>query len=220
MMSTASHKPGQRPAIHGLYALTPDTPNTEALFAQVEQALAGGAKILQYRNKSADRDLRHQQAEELLRLCRRHNVPFIINDDVALACALDADGVHLGRDDGDIRTARTTLGPSKLLGASCYRDIGLAIAAYDQGADHVAFGSFFPSSTKPGAARASPAILSEARTRLAIPIVAIGGITVANAGELIRAGAAALAVITALFDAADIAATAREFGHLFESRSL
>ncbi len=219
-MSTVSRNPGLRPAIHGLYALTPDTTNTEKLLVQVEQALSGGARVLQYRNKSTDQALRLQQAAALLRLCRRHDVPFIINDDLALACKIDADGVHLGRDDGDIRAARATLGPTKLLGASCYRDLDLAITAHDQGADHVAFGGFFPSSTKPSAGGANPAILSEARARLGIPIVAIGGITVANAGELIRAGASALAVISALFDAADIAATAREFGHLFESRTL
>jgi thiamine-phosphate pyrophosphorylase len=217
-MSIASHR--QQSAVHGLYALTPDTANTDVLLAQVEQALLGGAQLLQYRNKSTDTVLRHQQAEALLRICRRHNVPFIINDDVALACKIDADGVHLGRDDGDVRIARATLGPAKLLGASCYRDVGLAVLAHEQGADHVAFGSFFASSTKPGAVRASPGILSEARARLGIPVVAIGGITAANAGELIRAGATAVAVITALFDAADIAASAREFGRLFQSRSL
>jgi thiamine-phosphate pyrophosphorylase len=219
-MSNASHHQDRRSAIHGLYALTPDTINTDVLLAQVEQVLSGGAHILQYRNKSTDAALRHQQAEALLRLCRRHGVPLIINDDLALACRIDADGVHLGRDDGDLRAARTTLGPTKLLGASCYRDVGLAVIAHEKGADHVAFGSFFPSSTKPSAVRASPAILSAARARLGIPIVAIGGITAANAGELIQAGAAAVAVVSALFDATNIAASAREFAHLFKSRPL
>ena len=217
-MSTDPIAPDRGVRIYGLYALTPDTEDTDVLLMQVEQALNGGAHVLQYRNKSMNSALRHEQASALLRICRRHGVPFIVNDDLALACSLDADGVHLGREDGDLSMARSTLGPKKLLGASCYRDIGMAINACEQGADHVAFGSFFASSTKPGAVRASPTLLSDARARLTVPIVAIGGITAENAVELIAAGATSVAVISALFDATDITASARAFGQLFDTR--
>jgi len=204
--------------IHGLYALTPDTDDTETLLMQVEQALIGGASVLQYRNKSPIAALRNEQASALLRICRRHGVPFIVNDDLALACRLDADGVHLGQDDGDLASARAALGPQKLLGASCYRDIALAISACRQGADHVAFGGFFASPTKPGTVRASPTLISQARERLAVPIVAIGGITTLNAASLIAAGVSSVAVISALFNATDITASAQAFCRLFETR--
>lgn len=204
--------------IHGLYALTPDTEDTDMLLMQVEQALIGGARVLQYRNKSPSATLRNEQASALLRICRRHSVPFIVNDDLALACRLDADGLHLGRDDGDLASARAALGPQKLLGASCYRDIALAITACEQGADHVAFGGFFASPTKPGTVRASPTLLSQARERLTVPIVAIGGITPLNAASLIAAGASSVAVISALFDATDVIASAQAFCRLFETR--
>ncbi|MFM9882426.1 MAG: thiamine phosphate synthase [Burkholderiales bacterium] len=204
--------------IHGLYALTPDTEDTDALLMQVEDALTGGVGVLQYRNKSPNAGLRLEQAEALLRICRRHGIPLIINDDLALARRLDADGLHLGREDGELSKARSALGREKLLGASCYGDLALAISACEQGADHVAFGSFFASTTKPGAVRVSPALLTSARERLNVPIVAIGGITVDNAGALIAAGATSVAVVSDLFDATDIAARARAFVRLFESR--
>ncbi|MFN0300159.1 MAG: thiamine phosphate synthase [Burkholderiales bacterium] len=204
--------------VRGLYALTPDIEDTDVLLRQVEDALMGGAGMLQYRNKSPDAALRLEQGEALLRICRRHGIPLIINDDLALARRLDADGLHLGREDGELSKARSALGPEKLLGASCYGDLALAISACEQGADHVAFGSFFASTTKPGAVRISPTLLTKARERLNVPIVAIGGITVENAGTLIAAGASSLAVVSDLFDAPDIAARARAFGRLFISR--
>jgi thiamine-phosphate pyrophosphorylase len=144
-------------------------------------------------------------------------VPLIVNDDVALAVAIDAEGVHLGRDDGDLAAARRALGPKKLLGASCYRDIAIAEHALAAGADHVAFGSVFASPTKPGAARAPLELLTQAREKLRVPIVAIGGITVANARSVVEAGAHALAVISAVFDAPDVEAAARSFQPAFRT---
>lgn len=198
-------------SVRGLYAITPDTPDTERLLALVRSALAGGIDLLQYRNKSPDGALRREQAAALLALCRAHGVPLIVNDDVALACAIDADGAHLGTTDGDLAPARHALGTGKLLGASCYAQIPLALAAIEQGADHVAFGAFFPSPTKGGTARATPALLEAARDQVTVPIVAIGGITADHAGPLLAAGAAALAVVSAVFDAPDVVAAVHRF---------
>jgi thiamine-phosphate pyrophosphorylase len=203
-------------AIVGLYAITPETSDTGWLVRKVTAVLAGGARVLQYRSKSTDAALRREQARAMLVLCRNAGVPLIINDDVALAMDIDADGVHLGRDDGDLSAARRTLGPDRLLGASCYDRLDLARRAIAEGADHVAFGSVFVSPTKPGAIRAPLQLFTEARQKLAVPIVAIGGITAANGREAVQAGAHALAVISALFDASDSEAAARAFAPLFE----
>ena len=201
----------------GLYAITPETADTERLLMQVEAALIGGAAAVQYRDKSDDVARRHEQASELLALCRQFAVPLIINDDLRLADLTDADGVHLGRDDGSIAKARVILGPEKFIGASCYQNLDLARAAQAEGADYVAFGSFYPSSTKPQAEHAELALLHAARSAIQIPIVAIGGITPANAGPLLDAGADSLAVLNALFDAPDSRATAHAFNQLFTS---
>jgi thiamine-phosphate pyrophosphorylase len=149
-------------------------------------------------------------------LCRPAQVPLIVNDDLELAIALDADGAHLGRDDGDLAEARRRLGPRRLLGASCYNRLELARMAVATGADYVAFGSAFASPTKPGAVRAPLELFREARRALPVPIVAIGGITVENARELLAAGVDAIAVITALFGADDVERRAREFRSLCE----
>jgi thiamine-phosphate pyrophosphorylase len=202
----------------GLYALTPDEPHTRALVAKVRAAVAGGAAAVQYRNKPADPALRADQARALLSVCRAAGVPLVINDDVELALAVDAAGVHLGRDDGDPAAARRRLGPARLLGASCYDRLALADRAVAAGADYVAFGSMFASPTKPAAVRAPLALLGAAR-RLGRPVVAIGGITLENAPDAIAAGADTLAVITALFDAGDIAARARAFSDLFPRKA-
>lgn len=201
----------------GLYAITPETADTDHLLAQVEAALTGGVAAVQYRDKSGDVARRHAQASELAALCRQFGAPLIINDDLRLADLCDADGVHLGRDDGSLREARIILGPHKLIGASCYQSLELARAAQAAGADYVAFGSFYPSPTKPAADRADPALLREATLALPLPIVAIGGITPANAPHLLDAGADSLAVLSALFDAPDIRAAARDLNHLFEA---
>jgi len=203
----------------GIYAITPETTDTERLLAQVEAALAGGVAAVQYRDKSTDVARRHEQASELVALCHRFNVPLIVNDDLRLADLADADGLHLGRDDGSLREARIILGRDKLIGASCYQSLELAHAAQAAGADYIAFGSFFPSPTKPAAGRAEADLLREATQAIHIPIVAIGGITLANAPGLLDAGADSLAILSALFDAPDIRAAAHALNQLFEVES-
>lgn len=207
-------------AISGLYAVTPDGDDTPALIAAVETALAGGARLLQYRNKSADPALRLTQARALLALCRKYRASFIVNDHLDLALAVNADGLHLGADDGSLAAARAQLGPARLLGASCYDRLELALEAERLGADYVAFGSFFTSSVKPGAVRAPLTLLREAKRRLSVPVVAIGGITLENAPRLIAAGADGVAVISALFGADDVELAARRFSALFAAREL
>ena len=164
----------------GLYALTPDEADTPALVAKVRAAIAGGAAAVQYRNKPAPVALRSEQALALAALCRTAGVQLLVNDDIELALAVDAAGVHLGSDDGDLAAGRRRLGPSRLLGASCYDRLELAERAVAAGADYVAFGSMFASPTKPAAVRAPLALLGAAR-RFGVPIVAIGGITLDNA---------------------------------------
>lgn len=204
-----------RLVIKGLYAITPESADTADLQRRVQQALQGGARIVQYRSKSADAALRLSQAQALRALTSEHGVTFIVNDDAQLALAVDADGVHLGATDGEIAAARALLGADRLIGASCYNQLALAREATQAGADYVAFGAFFVSSTKPEAVVAQPALLREARRELAVPVVAIGGITAANGAQLVQAGADALAVITALFEAADVELAARELATLF-----
>ena len=197
--------------IKGLYAVTPDIADTDLLIKKVEAALQGGVSILQYRNKLANHKLQTQQARALLPLCRQYNVPLIINDSVKLCLTLDADGVHLGADDGNLAEVRARLGEGKILGASCYNRFDLALAAQNQGADYVAFGACFASSTKPNAPVADLSLFAQARAELSIPSVAIGGINLHNAGQVIQAGADAVAVINALFGVDDIKKTAQQF---------
>jgi len=199
--------------------VTPDEPDIGSLTHKVRKALAGGARILQYRNKSASAALRREQGTALLALCREARIPFVINDDLDLARAIRADGLHLGRDDVSIAAARAQLGEDTLLGVSCYDRLELALAAREAGADYVAFGSAFPSPTKPEATRAPLSLYREARGRLDFPIVAIGGITTENAHNVIEAGADAVAVISALFDSPDIEAAARSFSRLFDKKN-
>ena len=202
-------------AIKGLYAITPQCADTASLLAQVKQVLQGGASLLQYRSKSENVALKHEQAAELRTLCRSFHVPLIINDDMRLAALIDADGVHLGETDLSLKEARINLGPDKIIGASCYQDLERALHVAAQGADYVAFGSFYPSSTKPQARPCSLRLLTLAKSKLQIPVVAIGGITPENAPALIEAGADAVAVISALFDVPDIELTAHLFTSLF-----
>ncbi|MHB1677257.1 MAG: thiamine phosphate synthase [Sulfuriferula sp.] len=201
--------------ISGLYAITRETDNTPHLLASVAAALQGGASAVQYRDKSGDAGRQHEQASELLLLCQRKNVPLIINDSLRLADLVGADGVHLGRDDGSVHEARIILGHDKIIGVSCYQSLTLALAAQAAGADYVAFGSFFPSVTKPGAMRAELALLRQAARVIHRPIVAIGGVTLQNAESLIMAGADAVAVISALFDSDNVADVAWQFTDLF-----
>jgi thiamine-phosphate pyrophosphorylase len=197
--------------LRGLYGITPEHTERAMLRKQVLQALEGGIAMLQYRRKAAQDP---GEARDLAALCRRRGVPFIVNDDLALALACGADGLHLGRDDGDLAAARTKLG-GRILGVSCYASLDAARAAVAARADYVAFGSVFSSPTKPSAVRAPLSLFAEART-LGVPLAAIGGITLENAPQLLRAGADALAVITDLFDAPDIAGRARAYGKLFQ----
>jgi thiamine-phosphate pyrophosphorylase len=195
----------------GLYALTPDAPADFAeVLGRVARVLAGGGGAVQYRDKQSEPGERRRRALALRHLCREHDVPFLVNDDVALAAAIDADGAHIGRDDATVADARRLLGPRRIVGVSCYGSLARARAAVAGGADYVAFGSFFPSRTKPGAEPCTPDLLPEAAA-LGVPVVAIGGITPENAGPLLARGAGVLAVITALFEVPDSGAAARAF---------
>lgn len=201
--------------IKGLYAITEETFDTGLLVRQVAAALRGGAKIVQYRSKHGAAQLRNEQATALSRQVRAAGAVFIVNDSVELAAQVRADGVHLGKDDGAVEQARDRLGPSALIGVSCYDQFELARAAERAGASYAAFGSFFASKTKPDAVRAPLALLRHARARLRIPIVAIGGITAANCKPLIEAGADAVAVASGVFGAADIEAAAAAIANHF-----
>lgn len=203
------------PIRRGLYAITPEDSLLPRLSAMVAAALSGGVRLVQYRNKNAPAPLRRAQAAELLRLCRAHDAALIVNDDLELAMEICADGAHLGRDDGEIGAARTALGPHRILGVSCYDNLELAADAVKAGADYVAFGSIYPTTTKPDATSAPLSILGEARRRFEVPIVAIGGIKLANAAQTIAAGADLLSVVSDVFDAEDIAARVREYNRLF-----
>lgn len=201
--------------VSGLYAVTPERTDLTALLGMVEAALRGGARVVQYRNKSGSDALRRLQAGEIALLCRDWEALFIVNDSAALAREVDADGVHLGMDDCGVANARSLLGPGKLIGVSCYNDIFRAREGVAQGADYVAFGSFFESPTKPEAVPAPVQLLQLASSEIARPVVAIGGITEDNAPGLIAAGADAVAVLSDLFGATDVEAKARRFSRLF-----
>lgn len=204
--------------INGLYAVTPDILSTELLCEKVAAALQGGASMVQYRNKAADAGLRLRQATALLALCRSFNVPLIINDHLDLCALIDADGLHLGATDCDLGAARRLLGEHKILGASCYNRLDLAVQAEVAGASYVAFGACFSSDTKPDAIHAPLGLFAEAKQKVAIPLVAIGGITLENAAQVVTAGASAIAVVAALFGADDIASASQQFTNLFNSK--
>lgn len=192
--------------LRGLYAVTPESAD---FLDRLELALEGGAALVQYRRKRRDA----AAAKQALELARRHGVPLIVNDDVELALEIGADGAHLGRDDGDLAAARKRLA-GKILGASCYDDLERARAAVHAGADYVAFGSVFASTTKPAAVRSPLELFARARP-LGVPLCAIGGIRLDNARQAIDAGADLLAVISDLFDARDVRLRAQQYGRLF-----
>lgn len=204
------------PKINGLYAITPDVINTSNLVLMTNQALTGGVRLLQYRNKAADSNLKLEQAASLLNLCQKFYVPLIINDDLELAIEIGADGVHLGMEDITITEARQRLGSGKIIGASCYNQLKYAIEAEQNSANYVAFGAFFSSITKPSAVAVSIGLIYEAKQYLQVPIVAIGGITSDNALELIRQGVDAVAISNSLFSAIDIEAEAKKITYLFK----
>jgi len=208
--------PARRHAIpmpRGLYLITPDEPDDARLVERTEPLLAFAA-CLQYRNKRAPALQRRQQADALRSLCAVRGIPFLVNDDAALAATVGADGVHLGEHDGAIATARALLGNEAIVGVSCYDDIQRARVAAAQGADYLAFGAFFASATKPDARRA-PIDLPAAARSLGLPLVAIGGITPDNAPALLAAGIDMLAVISGVFDAPDPVVAARAYAACF-----
>jgi thiamine-phosphate pyrophosphorylase len=196
----------------GLYAIT-DGPRRDLLPA-VEAALRGGAAVLQYRDKTRDALRRIEEARKLCELCARCQVPLIINDDIELARAVGAAGVHLGRDDGEIALARARLGPHAIIGVSCYDSLARASELVAAGPDYLAFGAFYPSPTKPNAKQAAPNLLRDAKA-LGLSLVAIGGITPDNAPPLLDAGADFLAVISGIFASGDPEAAARKYAALF-----
>ncbi|HPP47449.1 MAG TPA: thiamine phosphate synthase [Accumulibacter sp.] len=202
--------------LRGLYAITPDSLPADLLLEKVSAVIAGGARLVQYRDKRSDDQQRAALARALLVICRQHVVPLIINDDLSQALAVGADGLHLGAEDGDLRAARQALPTGALLGASCYADFPRAHAAASAGVDYLAFGAVYPSTTKPDAIRASLSLFSRCRQELRIASCAIGGLTVDNAAPVLQAGADLLAVISDLFDAPDAAVRAAAYQPLFE----
>lgn len=203
--------------LKGLYAITDSEPMTTELIAKITQAILGGIKILQYRNKAAGSEQQEQDAHTLAKLCKNHNIIFIINDNVELALKVDADGVHLGQKDTNIKQARELLGENKIIGVSCNNKIEAALTAQQQGADYVAFGRFFTSATKPSAPQAKLSLLSEAKQLISIPIVAIGGITPEVAPQLLKQGADMLAVVQGIFAQEDILTTTHKFVEIFNT---
>ena len=203
------------PRISGLYAITPDLKNTNDLLYKTQQALEGGAQFIQYRNKLADEILLREQAKLLLQLCRKYKIPLIINDHLDLVIEIDADGLHVGQDDVSVAKARNQLGWNKIIGASCYNNLDLALQAEKEGADYVAFGAFFSSLTKPNVLSVPANFVNQAKKKVSIPIVGIGGIKLTNAKAVIQAGCAALAVCNDLFQTENIKVTATQFSQLF-----
>lgn len=204
------------PRLAGLYVLTAELPGEPAaLPARVEAVLQGGAALIQYRDKSGSPAQRQQQAAALASLCQRYGALFIVNDDPRLAAAVGADGVHLGQDDMSVAEARRLVGPQAIIGVSCYASLELARQAAAAGADYIAFGSLYPSATKPQAVRAPLALLSAAKQQLQLPVVAIGGIDASNAAPVIAAGADAVAVISSVFLADDPRREAQRLAALF-----
>lgn len=213
-MAEAGPDRSARALPRGLYAVT-DAGSAEPLASAVAAALRGGARVLQYRDKASSRARRLRESLEIAKACREAGAVFIVNDDVELARAAAADGVHLGRDDLPLAEARARLGGACLIGVSCYDSLDRALAAESGGADYVAFGSFFASPTKPDAPRAGVDLLRRARAQLRLPIVAIGGITPDNGAPLVAAGADCLAAVSGVFEQPDVEAAARRYASLF-----
>ncbi|MDA3933717.1 MAG: thiamine phosphate synthase [Gammaproteobacteria bacterium] len=201
--------------IWGLYLLTPDNWSAARLNKVLEPLLAAGIAMLQYRDKSCSASQRLIKAQMLSALCSQYHTPLIINDDIALARQVAADGVHLGRTDASPQQARQQLGAQAIIGCTCYNDLRRARQMRELGADYLAFGSLFASPTKPAAPRCSPATLTQAQS-FGLPVVAIGGINLDNAALVIQAGANLLALISDVFDAADPLARVQRYQLLFE----
>ncbi len=201
--------------IKGLYAITPDMADSNSLLLKTQLAIEGGAFMVQYRSKIQDRDVKIQQCAAILRLCREYKIPCIVNDDVDMCRILEADGVHLGEKDDNIADVRRILGEDAIIGSSCYDQLNRAKQAQNEGASYVAFGTMFETLTKPHAPRATLELLREAKSQIQIPIVAIGGITMNNAHDVIETGIDAIAVINSLFEAKTIKETAETFSKMF-----
>lgn len=204
--------------LRGLYAVTDSKLLADGrLLPYAEAALKGGARLLQYRDKSDDDRRRLREAEALRELCERHGAHLIINDDAELAARLGV-GLHLGQEDGSLSAARALLGRNAIIGATCHARLELAEQAIFEGASYVAFGRFFDSNTKPGAPAATPEMLEQARRRFSLPITVIGGVTLENAPTLIARGASLVAVVYALFaaeSACEVERRAHAFNELF-----
>ncbi|MBQ5949819.1 thiamine phosphate synthase [Massilia sp. ST3] len=207
--------------MRGLYLVTPNWDDTERLLAATDAALAAGAGLVQYRHKDASPALRLEQAQALLALCRRRGRQLVVNDHIDLCRDIDADGVHVGHTDLAVAQARALLGRDKIVGASCYGELDLALAAQEAGASYVAFGGFYPSPVKKYSFVTPPELLGRARAQIGVPIVVIGGMTPANAAPLVARGADMVAAITSVYGDGDLGATgeaARAFGTLFQPR--
>lgn len=204
------------PSLRGVYAITDEalTPAAD-MTGRVGAVLRGGARVIQYRDKSEDQTRRRQEARLLKELCETHGALLLINDDIELAAEVEAHGAHIGQEDRALAEARAMLGEHAVIGVTCHDSIELALAAEGSGADYVAFGAVFTSPTKPHARRAPLALISEARRRLTIPICAIGGIEADNAAQVVAAGADMVAVISGVFAQADPEATTRRIEALF-----
>ncbi|MGV3653579.1 MAG: thiamine phosphate synthase [Noviherbaspirillum sp.] len=200
----------------GLYIVTPDWDDTDKLLATTEQALRGGAALVQYRHKNAAPDLRREQARRLLELCRRHQRPFIVNDHVDLCLEIGADGIHVGGTDAGIADVRAAVGPDRIVGASCYGSLQLARDAHRAGASYVAFGGFYPSRVKKYEVATRPEMVAQAKAEIPLPNVVIGGMTEQNAAPLVAQGADMVAAISSVYMADDPEAAARGFVRLFE----
>lgn len=188
--------------IQGLYVITDaKLMRVKSFKTKLRQALKGGAKVVQYRDKSAHHELRWQQAQQMVDLCKEYKAISIINDDVELAKVVGADGVHIGIEDGTLLDVRQQLGPDKIIGVSCYADLKRAIQSVKDSADYVAFGSIFPSLTKTQAKVAGLDVLRQAKQELTVPVVAIGGISLDNLSSVIASGADSIAVVSAVFGA-------------------
>lgn len=204
--------------MQGLYLVTPNWEDTARMVRITETALHAGAAMVQYRNKDAHASLRREQGAALLTLCRRYGRPLVINDHLDLCLTLGADGVHVGGTDLSVRAVRAALGPDKIVGASCYGELSLARAAERDGASYAAFGGFYPSLVKQYSFVTAPAIVSEARAGLALPIVVIGGMTPDNAAPLVARGAHMVAAISSIYNAEDAESAVRAFDQLFAAR--
>lgn len=206
--------------MQGLYLVTPNWDDTANMIDYTRAALDAGAAMVQYRHKQASAELAREQGMALLTLCRHYSRPLIINDHLDLCLTLGADGVHVGGTDVSVRQARALLGPEKIVGASCYGDLALALAAERDGATYAAFGGFYPSPVKRYSFTTAPDILLQARAALSIPLVVIGGMTPHNAAPLVARGADMVAAITSVYQASDPGAVVRAFDALFASNKM